>query len=107
MVKNCGFQLQFHVASKEFLNAMVKNFPEHPPVGQRIVYTSISPMPPYSTVSTKHRDRENARTYSSMVSNDLSTCKIPRRLAQHFENARAIVFQRCDCNDIVHFLRYP
>ena len=45
LVKNCGYPLHLQISRKEFLNELVKRFPEHPPMRyskvQRLVLTAI------------------------------------------------------------------
>lgn len=45
LVKNCGYPLHLQISRKEFLNELVKRFPEHPPLRyskvQRLVLTAI------------------------------------------------------------------
>ncbi|SJX61081.1 related to GGA2-Arf-binding protein [Sporisorium reilianum f. sp. reilianum] len=41
LVKNCGYPLHLQVATKEFLNEMVKRFPERPPVFPSPVQSKI------------------------------------------------------------------
>ncbi|QLQ80728.1 hypothetical protein HG537_0E00810 [Torulaspora globosa] len=45
LVKNCGYPLHLQISRKEFLNELVKRFPEHPPMRyskvQRLILTAI------------------------------------------------------------------
>lgn len=45
LVKNCGYPLHLQISRKEFLNELVKRFPEHPPLRyskvQKLVLTAI------------------------------------------------------------------
>ncbi|KAJ1032524.1 hypothetical protein NDA16_000547 [Ustilago loliicola] len=41
LVKNCGYPFHLHIATKEFLNEMVKRFPERPPVFPSPVQSKI------------------------------------------------------------------
>ncbi|EDO18113.1 hypothetical protein Kpol_1031p17 [Vanderwaltozyma polyspora DSM 70294] len=45
LVKNCGYPVHLQISRKEFLNELVKRFPEHPPMRyskvQRLVLTAI------------------------------------------------------------------
>lgn len=45
LVKNCGYPLHLQISRKEFLNELVKRFPEHPPLRyskvQKLILTAI------------------------------------------------------------------
>lgn len=41
LVKNCGYPFHLQVATKEFLNELVKRFPERPPVFPSPIQTKI------------------------------------------------------------------
>ena len=45
LVKNCGYPVHLQISRKEFLNELVKRFPEHPPMRyskvQRLILTAI------------------------------------------------------------------
>ncbi|CCE64376.1 hypothetical protein TPHA_0H01700 [Tetrapisispora phaffii CBS 4417] len=45
LVKNCGYPVHLQISRKEFLNELVKRFPEHPPLRyskvQRLILTAI------------------------------------------------------------------
>lgn len=44
LVKNCGYPMHLQIATKEFLNELVKRFPERPPVYPSAVMTRILEM---------------------------------------------------------------
>ncbi|KAG0664562.1 hypothetical protein C6P45_000553 [Maudiozyma exigua] len=64
LVKNCGYPIHLQISRKDFLNELVKRFPEHPPMRyskvQRLVLTAIEEW--YQTIS-KHSPYKDDLTY--------------------------------------------
>ncbi|SMN19684.1 similar to Saccharomyces cerevisiae YHR108W GGA2 Protein that interacts with and regulates Arf1p and Arf2p in a GTP-dependent manner to facilitate traffic through the late Golgi [Maudiozyma saulgeensis] len=64
LVKNCGYPIHLQISRKDFLNELVKRFPEHPPMRyskvQRLILTAIEEW--YQTVS-KHSPYKDDMTY--------------------------------------------
>ena len=74
LVKNCGYPVHLQISRKEFLNELVKRFPEHPPMRyskvQRLILTAIEEW--YQTIC-KH----------SPYKEDLTFIKDMRRLLKY------------------------
>lgn len=47
LVKNCGYPFQLQIATKEFLNELVRKFPERPPVFPGVVMTKTLEVRPF------------------------------------------------------------
>ncbi|CAB4253766.1 similar to Saccharomyces cerevisiae YHR108W GGA2 Protein that interacts with and regulates Arf1p and Arf2p in a GTP-dependent manner to facilitate traffic through the late Golgi [Maudiozyma barnettii] len=64
LVKNCGYPIHLQISRKDFLNELVKRFPEHPPMRyskvQRLILTAIEEW--YQTIS-KHSPYKDDMTY--------------------------------------------
>lgn len=64
LVKNCGYPVHLQISRKEFLNELVKRFPEHPPLRyskvQRLILTAIEEW--YQTIC-KHSPYKDDLTY--------------------------------------------
>lgn len=64
LVKNCGYPIHLQISRKDFLNELVKRFPEHPPMRyskvQRLILTAIEEW--YQTIS-KHSPYKDDLTY--------------------------------------------
>ena len=64
LVKNCGYPVHLQISRKDFLNELVKRFPEHPPMRyskvQRLILTAIEEW--YQTIS-KHSPYKDDLTY--------------------------------------------
>lgn len=74
LVKNCGYPIHLQISRKDFLNELVKRFPEHPPLRyskvQRLVLTAIEEW--YQTVC-KHSPHKD----------DLTSIRDMRRLLKY------------------------
>lgn len=64
LVKNCGYPIHLQISRKEFLNQLVKRFPEHPPLRyskvQKLILTAIEEW--YQTIC-KHATYKEDLTY--------------------------------------------
>ncbi|KAG0663640.1 hypothetical protein C6P44_001646 [Monosporozyma unispora] len=87
LVKNCGYPIHLQISRKEFLNQLVKRFPEHPPLRyskvQKLILTAIEEW--YQTIC-KHA------TYKD----DLNFIKDMRRLLKY----KGYLFPRIQAADL-------
>lgn len=87
LVKNCGYPVHLQISRKEFLNQLVKRFPEHPPLRyskvQKLILTAIEEW--YQTIC-KHA------TYKD----DLNYIKDMRRLLKY----KGYLFPRIQAADL-------
>jgi len=64
LVKNCGYPVHLQISRKEFLNELVRRFPDHPPVHysnvQKLILTAIEEW--YQTIA-KHGENKKDMTY--------------------------------------------
>lgn len=87
LVKNCGYPIHLQISRKEFLNQLVKRFPEHPPLRyskvQKLILTAIEEW--YQTIC-KHA------TYKD----DLNYIRDMRRLLKY----KGYIFPRIHAEDL-------
>lgn len=87
LVKNCGYPVHLQISRKEFLNELVKRFPEHPPLRyskvQRLILTAIEEW--YQTIC-KH----------SSYKDDLNYIRDMRRLLKY----KGYSFPRIQAEDL-------
>lgn len=75
LVKNCGYPIHLQISRKEFLNELVKRFPEHPPLRytkvQRLILTAIEEW--YQTICKDSNYQEDMKYIRDM--HNLLRCK--------------------------------
>ncbi|KAL7009585.1 ARF-binding protein [Cystobasidiomycetes sp. EMM_F5] len=77
LVKNCGYPMHLQIATKDFLNELVRRFPERPPA---------FPPPPMNKILELIHEWKNTICVSSKYKEDLSNIRDMHRLLGHFNS---------------------
>lgn len=88
LVKNCGYPMHLQVATKDFLNELVRRFPERPPA---------FPPPPMNRILELIHEWKNTICVSSKHKEDLTNIRDMHRLLGYKGISNGLYARLADC----------